>query len=239
LSELHRRQVFRNLAIAEPLTPALMALLLAFAVVFVLQMVVPPFQAFALDCLALDTHAFLGRLHLWQAVTSMFLHGSVCHFLSNMVFLWFFGSLLANAWRAREFLVYFFTCGIVASLCFFAFNALRTPAAVKGLGASGAVMGLMIACAMVYGDRVVFAFFMIPMKLKYFVAIALAVDVLAVCATVQDGVGHAAHLGGAICGVVYLKAMRRRQNRLAGVTTGRAAAGSRMGGIEVMDDDAE
>ena len=61
-------------------------------------------------------------------------------------------------------------------------NVLRTPPGgpgIKGLGASGAVMGLMVAAAMIYGERMFLAFFVIPMKVKYFVANCLALDLLA------------------------------------------------------------
>ena len=229
-----------RLTFAEPLTPTMVVLLLLFTVVFVLWMVVPPFQTFALAYLAMDTATFLHKLHLWQPVTAMFLHGGVCHFIGNMVFLWFFGSGIANAWKRREFLKYFFVCGIVASLCFYVFNVFRTPAGapgIKGLGASGAVFGIMIAYAMALGDRIILAFFMIPMKAKYFVGICLAIETLLLVQASPDGVSHVAHLGGAVCGAVYLKVVWRQQGRLAGVTRGKATAASRIRGLEVMDDE--
>ncbi len=236
MSSHHRDEVFRKLAIAEPLTLPMVVLLVVFAVIFALQIAVPPFRRFAEDYLAMDSQAFLGKLRLWQALTAMFLHGSPCHFIGNMAFFWFFGSLVANAWRRRDFLAFFFTCGVVASLCFWAFNGLTSAKPVKGFGASGAVMGLMIACAMVYGERTVLAFFMIPMRIKYFVAIALALDILLLVGTVEDGVGHCAHIGGAICGAAYLKVAWWRQRRQAGEARGPGKAKSRIGGLEIMDD---
>ena len=114
---------------------------------------------------------------------------------------------------------------------------MRTSKPCVGLGASGAVLGVMIACAMIYGDRMVIVFFLVPMKIKHFVAIGVAIDILSVVGTVQDGVGHVAHLGGAVCAAVYLKVAWHRQRGLAGATHGSAKAGSRIGGLEVMDDD--
>jgi len=233
----YRDEAFTRVTIAEPLTWPMVVLLIVFAVVFALQIAVPPFARFALDYLAMDTGAFLARWRLWQAVTAIFLHGGVCHFMGNMMFFWFFGSLLANSWRPRDFLAFFFTCGIVSSLCFYLFNAATSPTPVKGFGASGAVMGIMVGCAMACGDRLVLAFFLIPMRLKYFVAICLALDLLLLIGTVDDGVGHVAHLGGAACGFVYLKLVWRRQRALAGTAQGKARARSRIGGLEVMDDE--
>jgi membrane associated rhomboid family serine protease len=235
MSTYHRDEVFRRLTIAEPLTPAMVTLLIAFAAVFALQLAAPPFNQFALNYLAMDTGAFLAKGRVWQAVTAIFLHGSVCHFLMNMMFFWFFGSLLANSWRQREFLSFFFTCGLVASLCFFAIGAVAFPAPVKGLGASGAVMGLMAGCALVCGDRIVLAFFFIPMKLKHFVAVCLALDLLVLIGT--GGLAEAAHVGGAVCGAVYIKLAWWRQRRLAGGSCRGPKVHSRIEGLEFPDDE--
>lgn len=232
MSPEHRETRF---TFAEPLTWPLAALLISLTAVFLLQMLLPPFHAFAVEYLAMDTAGFIHKLRLWQPVTSVFLHGGLQHFLGNMMFLWFFGSALAHAWRRREFLFYFLLCGVAASLCFYVFNVFR-GASIKGLGASGAVFGLMIAYAMVFGERTILAFFLIPMKAKFFVAICFAIEILLLVTGAEDGVAHIAHLGGAVCGAVYLKAVWRRQSRLAGVAEGKAEAAGRIAGLEVMDD---
>lgn len=229
-----------RLTFAEPLTRAMVVLLAVMAAVFVPQVLAPPFATFAHDYLALNTATFLGKLYLWQAVTSVFLHAGVAHFMGNMIFLWFFGSALANAWRPREFLTFFLACGIAASLCFFALNVWRAApgsAGITGMGASGAVFGLMIAYAIIFGERMVLAFFLIPMKAKHFVAICFAIEVLLLWAGTRDGVGHVAHAGGAVCGMAYLKLAWRRQARHTMRTRRRAPAQSRIGGLELMESD--
>ena len=190
----------RRLHFAEPLNSTMVVFLVLFAAIFVAQAVIPPFHRFAIDYLAMNTATFLARLHLWQALTAIFLHGGVAHFLGNMIFFWFFGSALANAWGRRDFLSYFFACGVAASLCFFGFNVVRgaPPEGLRGFGASGVVFGVMIGYAMVYGERTLLAFFLIPMKAKYFVAICFAIEVLLLWRGVPDGVSHVAHAGGAV-----------------------------------------
>jgi len=233
-------EVTMRLTFADPLNKMMGTLLIVFTAFFLVQMMVPPFETFAINCLALNTATFLRKLHVWQAVTAIFVHGSVCHFLGNMVFLWFFGAALANAWCNRDFLVYFFSCGIVSSVCFHIFNVLRVGSGepgVIGLGASGAVFGLMMAYAMVYGDRTILAFFLIPMKAKYFVAICFAISILALWRGTQDGVGHIAHVSGAVWGAVYLKVIWHRYDRRAGASRGKAKTGSRVSGLEVMTQD--
>ncbi len=231
----------KRLTFAEPLNRTMATLLIVLTVIFLLQVIIPAVGRFAIDYLALNTATFLSRLYLWQAATAIFLHGGVQHFLGNMIFLWFFGSALANAWRQREFLAYFFFCGIIASLCFYAFNVFRAPdaAGIKGLGASGAVFGLMIAYAMIFGNRTILAFFLIPMKVKYFVAICFAIEILLLWTGGVDGVAHVAHTGGAVAGAICLKLIWRRQKKLAGITEreSRSHRGSRISGLEIMDDD--
>jgi len=219
---------------AETLNGVMVALLVTMTAVFLLQVLVPPFNEFAMAYLALDTGAFLGRLHLWQAVTSVFLHGGVQHFIGNMVFLWFFGSALANGWRTREFIGYFLLCGVVGSLCFYAVNVFRAGS-IKGLGASGAVFGLMVAYAMVYGERLILAFFMIPMRAKFFVAICFGIELILLWTGAQDGVSHIAHVGGAVGGAVYLKVVWRRQDAAGGSRPPPGAG--RIASLEIMDDD--
>jgi len=228
-----------RLTFAEPLDCVTATLLIVFAVIFVGQELIPPFNKFVLTYLAMDTSQFLHKLYLWQAVTSIFLHGSRCHFLVNMICFWFFGTQLSNAWKHKEFLIYFFLCGIFASLCFYVFNIVRVPPnvqGIKGLGASGAVFGLMLAYAFVYGDRTVLAFLIIPMKAKYFVAILFVLEIMSVIAGRMDGVGHIAHVGGAVGGALYLKFIWRQQRGLAGFSGRKGHASSRVGGLEIMDE---
>lgn len=229
----HQRSSF-----AEPPNATMVTLLVVFAVVFLLQMLFPPFDELARLYLAMNTATFLSRLHLWQAVTAMFLHDGIWHFVTNMIFFWFFGSALANAWRKREFLGYFLLCGIAGSLCFFALNFLGAgPEGVTGLGASGGVFGLMIAYAMVYGERVLVAFFLIPMRAKFFVAICFGIQFIVLWRGGAGGASNFAQVGGAVAGAIALKVVWRRQDRFAGPASGPGAASSRMGGLEIMDDD--
>jgi membrane associated rhomboid family serine protease len=211
-------------------------LLGSFTGVFLLQVLIKPFGDFALEYLALDTSECVAGLRVWQFITAIFLHGSIQHFVVNMVFLWFLGSALANAWRAREFITFFLVSGLSGSISFYVFGFF-CEAPVVGLGASGAIFGLMAAYAMVYGDRTILAFFMIPMKAKWFIAILLALELLVLWTGTPDGVAHIAHLGGAAAGFLYLKVVWKTQDVLAGGGDKPANAKSRMSGLEVMSRD--
>ncbi len=212
----------------------LLWLIATIAVVFLLQLLVPPFNRFAVNCLAHDTAAFIARGRLWQAVTAIFLHGSIPHLLGNMFFLMMFGFWLAHDWRWQEFLGYFLFCGVMGSVFFHVFNCLRRQPAI-GLGASGAVFGIMIAAAMIYGQRVVQFFGIVPLKVRTLAAICFGLEIVLLLAAVQDGVGHIAHLGGAVAGAVLLKAVWARRKTRAGRVAAPTANHNRIGGLEFFE----
>lgn len=225
-----------RLTVAEPLTATMKWMLILFTGFFLLWFLWPAFQAFALQYLALHPDRFLKEGCLWQAVSCIFLHAGIMHFLGNMIFFWVFGSALANAWRRREFLCFFFTCGIGASLFAHGYDLLVRTHPVPSVGASGAIFGLMIGYAMVFGERQILAFFLIPMQAKHFVAILFAIELLLVWRGAQDGVGHVAHVMGGVCGGVYLKVQRWRERAAAGQAAPQAAR-SRFAGLEAYDDE--
>jgi membrane associated rhomboid family serine protease len=229
-----------RITFAEPPTRTVATFLILFTAVFLVTILVPPVGKFAFTYLLHDTATFWRHKYLWQPLTAIFLHAGPWHLIGNLLFFWFFGSQLANAWRPREFVLFFLFCGVVSFLAFHVFIVLRLPPelqeiGVKCVGASGGVSGLMIAYAMVYGDRMLLAFMMIPMKAKYFVAILFAIEILAVWLGMEDGVAHTAHLAGGIVAGLVLKWVWFRQNRQAGRSSGRAPPKSRLGGLEVME----
>ena len=225
-----------RLTFAEPLNRVMVVLLVIFTVVFLLQVLIKPFGEFAINYLALDTSACVAKFRVWQFFTAMFLHGSPQHFVMNMLFLWFLGSALANAWRTREFVTFFLVCGLSGSIWFYVFGFF-SEGPIIGLGASGAIFGLMAAYAMVFGERTILAFFMVPMKAKWFVSILLAIELVVLWQGTPDGVAHIAHVGGAAAGFVYLKVVWKSQDVLAGGGIKAAEAKSRMSGLEVMSKD--
>ena len=70
------------------------------------------------------------------------LHGDFWHLLVNMVVLFFFGPPLESRWGSREFVKYYFICGLGGVALSFLF------ASYWIVGASAAMYGLMLAFAM-------------------------------------------------------------------------------------------
>lgn len=74
------------------------------------------------------------------------------------------------------------------------------------VGASGAIMGLLLGFAMIFPNaELQLIFIPIPLKAKYFMPIYMILElVLGVGDFQWDNVAHFAHLGGAIVGAVFL-----------------------------------
>src|SRR5688572_2216659 len=80
----------------------------------------------------------------YQLFTHMFTHGGIAHIFFNMFNLWMFGRILENVWGPGKFLLFYFVCGIVAAVAHLAVQYI-TGGYTFAVGASGAVMGVMVA----------------------------------------------------------------------------------------------
>jgi hypothetical protein len=112
-----------------------------------------------------------------------------------------------HVWGGRKFLIYYLFCGIMAGLAQL-FLAPLIGQVGPTVGASGAIFGVMIAFAMMFPDRYIFLYFLIPIKVKYFVIFLIAMGVFALGG--PSNVANFAHLGGALAGFLYLVYDRRR-----------------------------
>ena len=154
--------------------------------------------------LGLVPSKLINSLYLWQPVTYMFLHGGIWHIFFNMFVLWMFGSELERTWGSKEFLKLYFIAGIGAGLFNVLFSFLNPGSwNIPVIGASGAIYGVLVAYAMLFPNRLVYIWFLIPIKVKYLVIFLVAVEFFSTYR--PDGVAHFAHLGGALIGFLYLK----------------------------------
>lgn len=151
---------------------------------------------------------FSGKV--WQIVTYMFLHGGIGHIFFNMLALWMFGSMLEREWGSKEFLKYYLLTGLGGGLCFALFNM---DSAVPTVGASGAVYGLLTAYAVLFPENIIYIWFVIPLKAKYF-AIIFGIIEFVSSFNLGSGVAHLAHLGGMVIGYLYLKRGRWMPNAM-------------------------
>jgi membrane associated rhomboid family serine protease len=142
---------------------------------------------------------------LWQFVTYMFLHGGFWHLFLNMFILWMFGSEIERYWGSRTFLKYYFITGVGAGLLSW-LTAINSPHPT--IGASGAIYGILVAYGMMFPNRPVYLYFLLPIKAKHFVIFLAIMELMASRGQASSGIAHFAHLGGMLFGYVYLKRER-------------------------------
>jgi membrane associated rhomboid family serine protease len=192
---------------ARPKLTALTWLLIANAAVFLVQVLLRPY---VFSATGIELERVLGlvpawvwkRLFLWQLVTYLFLHGGAFHLLFNLFTLWMFGRELEGLWGQKEFLKYYFLCGIGAGILtvLLSFNS-----TVPTIGASGAIFGVLLAYGLAFPDRQVFLWFIFPIKAKHLIWLFAGLELLASFSYTSDGIGHFAHLGGMLFGFLYLR----------------------------------
>jgi len=162
-------------------------------------------QSHVITLFSLYAEAAVRSLYVWQIFTYLFLHGGVMHLLFNMLTLWMFGMQIEQDWGTRQFLKYYFLCGLAAGVCVLAANMLMGDWQTPTIGASGAIFGVLLAFGVLYPDQKVLVGFLFPLKAKYLVMIYAAIQLLVTLSASNSGVSTVAHLGGMAFGWVYLK----------------------------------
>jgi membrane associated rhomboid family serine protease len=194
---------YRSFRFSFYLTPWVKRLLIANGAVYLLTLLVPG----AWRWLAFEPAAILRQP--WGAVTYMFTHGGFFHVFFNMLMLFFFGPPLEQAWGGREFIKYYLIAGLGGAVFSFIF-AFHTPV----IGASAAVLGVMLAFAMNWPDMPIYIWGILPIKAKWLITFLAVMNLLAAVQGSADGVAHFAHLGGLAAGFLYLKLDYRVTGRL-------------------------
>ena len=145
----------------------------------------------------------------YQFVTYMFLHANFEHLFFNMFALWMFGRTLEYELGSKRFLVYYMLCGVGAALIQAGIAwGMHEPMTL--VGASGAVMGLLLAFGVLHPNAVIMLIFPpIPMKAKWFVVIYGVIELLLGWRGAGN-VAHFAHVGGMLWGLLLLWWWHRR-----------------------------
>lgn len=205
----------RGMALSGPtLTRVVKALLIANVALFVLQSVLldvwfPRTFEFLSTTFALDPEAWQASfplVPLWQLLSYGFLHGGVGHLLSNMLFLYFLGTMLEAEIGARRFLFFYLVAIALAGACQLGLG-LALGQSARIVGASGGVLAVVFAMATLRPNlRILFIF--VPVTLRTVALIHLAIDVLGVIGQLKGqagGVASFAHLTGAGLGFLAVR----------------------------------
>ncbi|HYQ88645.1 MAG TPA: rhomboid family intramembrane serine protease [Candidatus Binatia bacterium] len=187
-------------------TPAVKALLIANVAVFLFQWVARSMVQVRIEStFGLVPFEVVHHLYLWQLVTYLFLHNGLMHIGFNMLALWMFGNELESLWGTKKFLRFYFITGIGAAIL----STLVAPNSYTIIiGASGAIYGLLAAYGVLFPDRIILLYFVLPIRAKYLVLILGVITFWFSVSGTGGGVAHVAHLGGMLFGWLYLRGPR-------------------------------
>ena len=165
------------------------------------------YQQLFITLFGLHPSSFFQAHTYWQLVTYLFTHQSFLHLVFNMLGLWWFGSEVEKIMGTRRFFQYYFFTGIGAGLASLAMGT-------STIGASGAIYGLLLAYGVMFPERVLLLYFIIPIKAKYCVFIFGLIELLATYRS-HSNINHAAHLAGIVFGLLWFYVLIRKQTWFA------------------------
>lgn len=216
MSQFHRSEFVQD---RPRITYAVQRLILANALVFAGQLVVNIGLGGAILHPAMDLTVPGGALvdwlafswpsvlrgAVWMPLTYMFIHGGLLHLFLNMLWLFIFGPDVERLLGTRQFFRFYVACGALGVL------ATIIPAAVFGrpglvVGASGAVMGVVVAFTLHNPDREFYLFPLpIPINARGLLILIIVFNLMA--GLTSSGVSVSTHFGGMIAGYAYMKAI--------------------------------
>jgi membrane associated rhomboid family serine protease len=207
------------------------ALIIVNAIVFVFELVVSGHA----HSLFIEDHYFAlsveGLKHgfVWQLFSFQFMHAGLLHLVVNCWVIYVFGRAIEETLGWKKFLTLYLSSGVVGGICQ-VLAALLWPGLFGGpvVGASAGGFGLIAAFAVLFPERelIMLLFFILPIRLSAKMLLMLSA-VLAVAGIVFpiDNVANAAHLGGMLAGVVFIRQFVQGRWRPSGFPSGGAAPG--------------
>ncbi|KPJ97670.1 MAG: hypothetical protein AMK71_12925 [Nitrospira bacterium SG8_35_4] len=153
--------------------------------------------------------------------TSMFMHGSILHLASNMLYLWIFGNNIEDKLGYVKFIIFYILCGVAAAYS----HALTNPSSTTPMiGASGAVSGILGAYLLLFPRArvhtlIFLGFFVQVIRLPavivigFWIVIQFLNGMVSAGSASQGGVAWFAHIGGFLVGISCIKIFLSRKKR--------------------------
>jgi len=222
----------------EGITYYVQLLLMANVAVYVAQLLIdiplgnlsvhdPPGGSLLLEYLAYSNRDFLSGF-VWTPFAYLFLHGSLWHLFGNMLQLFLFGPEVERVLGTRQFFRFYLLCGVAGALA----NLVPMTmgyASYPVVGASGAVLGVLVAFATIDPDRQLFLFpIPFPVTVRALVILVVFLNLLTAIGG-PSGVAVATHFGGMATGYAYMK-LRPRMLQWDWARRGRRAKRKKPGG---------
>ncbi len=147
----------------------------------------------------------------WSVFTYMFLHAGLLHVLFNMLWFYWFGEIFVLYLGDKKILPLYLIGGIAGAVVYvLAFNLLPVFYPVVGashmLGASASIFAIVFAATALNPDYEMRLLFLGVVRIKYIAVVALLLDIINI--PYGNAGGYIAHVGGALSGYFYIKALR-------------------------------
>ncbi len=171
---------------------------------------------------AIDLIAFLGvpsqvdmlLSRFWTPISYMFVHEGFLHLLFNMLWLYWFGQIFLQYFTGRSLGSLYVLGGLAGAFLYvIAFNTIPFYVDMGSggmIGASAAVMAIVMGAAFYRPEVQLHLLFIGPVKIVYIAIFAFVLDFLSLGNPTNPG-GHVAHIGGALLG--YLFAVRYKKGK--------------------------
>jgi membrane associated rhomboid family serine protease len=146
---------------------------------------------------------------VWQLLTFQFMHAGLWHLVFNCWAIYVFGRAIEETLGWKKFLILYLSSGIIGGICQ-VLAALLWPHLFGGpvVGASAGGLGLMAAYAVLFPERelVLLLFFILPVRLTAKMLLMLSA-VIALFGIIfpAGNIANAAHLGGMLTGVIFIR----------------------------------
>lgn len=148
----------------------------------------------------------------WTLITHLFVHSGLMHVLFNMMTLYFTYQLFNQRFDDKRFLNVYFVSGFAGALMFLLSVNLfplfsENSHSYSAVGASAAVMGVLIAICTYRPQDEVMLFGVFKLKLQWMALIFVLLDLTSIRSGNEGG--HLAHLGGALFGFFWALNMKK------------------------------
>jgi membrane associated rhomboid family serine protease len=158
------------------------------------------------DWISLSSNAATLLTRPWTLFTYSFFHSGFFHLFFNMIVLNFAGRIFLTFFTQKQFLGLYLLSGIFSGIAFVVFYTVLGIPNAGLVGASGAIMAILIASA-TYSPFMNLRLLIIGnVKLWHFAFVIIILDLIQIFS--ENTGGHVAHLAGAFFGFIYIKLLQ-------------------------------
>jgi membrane associated rhomboid family serine protease len=197
------------------LTPVVKWLLILNVGIYLLCIIIKkPLGELVYEWLSVDATSVSRSMQFWRLIGYQFLHdlNDPWHLIMNMLGLYFLGPTLERFWHGKKFLAFYLACGAAGGIFYLLLSNLGVVGHGVLVGASGAILGMLAACAILFPQFVVIIIiFAVPIRVA--AAIFTLYYIISIFTGLANAGGDAAHLAGMAVGAGYVYLWPKLKNR--------------------------